>query len=71
MKRKEWVILAVVIAAVAALEVVGTGGDMEHAPGDGPMQEVPARADLTNPHESATEALEVFRTVRLHVTGMT
>lgn len=72
MKRKEWVILAVVIAAVAVLEVVGTGGG---SPQDGhpeaSVQDARRTAEPTGPSEPTADPREAYRTVRLHVTGMT
>lgn len=72
MKRKEWVILAVVIVGVAAVEVFGTGGGATQEPRpEGPVPEAPRSAELTNPSEPTSDPMAVHRTVRLHVTGMT
>lgn len=72
MKRKEWVILAVVIAAVAALEVFGTGdGSMADPHLEGTLQEAPRAGEPTDPTEPTSDPMEAYRTVRLHVTGMT
>lgn len=72
MKRKEWVILAAVIAAVAALEVFGTGGgSTQESRPRGPVQEAPRAAEPTGPSEPTADPMETYRTVRLHVTGMT
>ena len=69
MKRKEWVILAVVIGAVAALEVFGTGGGSGRDTGpDDSVREAPRVAD---PTDQAADPMEAYRTVGLHVTGMT
>lgn len=71
--KKEWVILAVLIVGVAALEVFGGESEPPH---DGGSPETVTRADTgtqsdgTMP-ESATDAGGAFRTVTLHVTGMT
>lgn len=74
MKRKEWMILAVLIAGVAGLEVFGPGADMspEDALSSNSIQDdVPGSADLAGPPDSVAEPMGPFRTVQLHVTGMT
>ena len=74
MKWKEWVILAVLIVGVAALEVFG--GESEPSPhGDSPQATTRAAAgtpaDRLPPSGSTAEPRGPFRTVELHVTGMT
>ncbi|MGK7312341.1 MAG: hypothetical protein ACN0LA_08870 [Candidatus Longimicrobiales bacterium M2_2A_002] len=72
MKRKEWVVLALVIAAVAALEVFGTGDGSSGNPyPEGAVQEAPRAAEATDPSEPTSDPMAAYRTVRLHVTGMT
>lgn len=79
MKRKEWVILAVLIAGVAALEVFSTGGDVstehdiapEHALPDSGIRTDTRSADQAALPDTSADPLAAFRTVRLHVTGMT
>jgi len=80
MKRKEWVILAMLIAGVAALELFGPGDDMaveqgfsqeRTLPGRSIQSDAPRSADVTAPPGTASNSMEAFRTVRLHVSGMT
>ncbi len=79
MKRKEWVTLAVLVAGVAALEVFGTRGDVSTEHDMAPENALPGSstrsgtrsADQAVPPDTATDPLAAFRTVRLHVTGMT
>jgi hypothetical protein len=68
-KRKEWVILALIVAGVAALEVFGTGDGSPRGPhSDGLVREATRSAAPADP---AAGPVEAYRTVRLHVTGMT
>lgn len=71
MKRKEWAILAILIVGVAALEVFGTGKGSQQPGSEGPVQETARTAEPAGPSERTADPMEAYRTVRLHVTGMT
>jgi hypothetical protein len=69
MKRKEWVILAVIMAGVAVLEVLGTDDGSVRSPR--PDRAVQEATRSAAPADPAAGPVEAYRTVRLHVTGMT
>lgn len=68
MTRKEWVILGLLIAGVAALEISGRGADW---PAKQDQSYAPRSADPTAPPDTVIDPMGAFRTVSLHVTGMT
>lgn len=68
MKRKEWVILVVLIAGVAAFELFKPGADRSARQDP---SHPPRSADRIDPPDTAIDPMKAFRTVRLHVTGMT
>ncbi len=80
MKWKEWVILAMLIAGVAALELFGPG-DMSVEQDSSPAEHTltgrstqslaPRSAEGTALPGTGTDPIELFRTVRVHVTGTT
>lgn len=72
MKRWEWVMLIILIVGVAALEVLGTGeGSPQHPQPAGSVEEATRPAEPAGPSEATVDPMAAYRTVRLHVTGMT
>ena len=72
MKRKEWAILVLLITGVAALEVFDPGGGSPQAPQpDATPREAAQTTEPTRSSEPTADPMAAYRTVRLHVTGMT
>ena len=72
MKRMEWGILVLLIVGVAALEVFDTGDGSLQTPRPGATPR--EAAQTTEPAGSSVptaDPMAAYRTVRLHVTGMT
>jgi hypothetical protein len=70
MTRKEWSVLAVVLAAIVTLEVVGPGAsDGNHEAPPAPGTEHSGEAAAAPRAERASQG--TFRTVVLEVRGMT